>query len=365
MQYFKALMLSVGFLCGSMVTTQAETRHIHLIKVFDNENHDYVIREGCRSIEFGIDQEVNLLAANLGILSVIEYDLTGPNFSLRRLDEVLNYEMSYQERDIVIFAYVGHGFRDPGSASPYPNLYFRTYDQSVNFAEVQERIQDKNPSLLINIVVACNVTVKDYNTPPPYQSVNAAPEVVTLPKSGRSGRIYQGLFADEPGVTKVVNLFSAEREYYTFISNDGGIFFNEILYTFQEVLGGQPFNSWSDICATISRRTIARSERKGMAQRPLCEYAIRLTPVMVPGETTSRSLFVPSACELAARDLRRKQRDQLRQLRRLHRDNMRQARRNNDDRNTRRLLAQEQRVEYENRKLRHEKEYQRHLQLCR
>lgn len=363
MQYFKSLLLGLGILCVVATELQAETRHIHLIKVFDNENHDYVIREGCRSIGFGIDQEVNLLAANLGILSVIEYDLTGPNFSLRRLDEVLDYEMSYQERDIVIFAYVGHGFRDPGSPSPYPNLYFRAYEQSINFAEIQERIQDRNPSLLINIVVACNVTVTDYSTPPPYQSINSAPEVVTLPKSGRSGRIYQGLFADEPGMTKVVNLFSAEREYYTFISNDGGIFFNEILYTFQEVLGGQPFNSWSDICATISRRTIARSERKGMQQKPLCEYTIRLSPVTIPAGR-SRSLFEPTACEMAGRDLRRTQREQLRQLRRMHRGNMKQARRNDTSREDRRLLAQEQRVEYESRKLRHEKEYQRHLQQC-
>ncbi|MEL6835779.1 MAG: hypothetical protein AAFY48_00325 [Bacteroidota bacterium] len=364
MQYITSLLLGLGIICVVANGLQAETRHIHLIKVFDNENHDYVIREGCRSIGFGIDQEVSLLAANLGILSVIEYDLTGPNFSLRRLDQVLDYEMAYQERDIVIFAYVGHGFRDPGSPSPYPNLYFRTYDQSVNFAEIQERIQEKNPSLLINIVVACNVTVTDYSVPPPYQSTNAAPEVVTLPKSGRSGRIYQGLFADEPGVSKVVNLFSAEKEYYTFISNDGGIFFNEILYTFQEVLGGQPFNNWSDICATIARRTIARSERKGMQQRPLCEYSIRLSPVTVPAGR-SRSLFEPSACELAARDLRRGQKEQLRQLRRLHRGNMKQARRSGNSREGRRLLAQEQRVEYESRKLRHEKEYQRHLQQCR
>lgn len=364
MQYLKLLLLSLGVLCVGLNQVKAETRHIHLIKVFDNENHDYVIREGCRSIGFGIDQEVRLLAANLGILSVIEYDLTGPNFSLKRLDEVLNYEMAYQERDIVIFAYVGHGFRDAGAPSPYPNLYFRAYEQSVNFGEIQERIQEKNPSLLVNIVVACNVTVTDYSTPPPYQSVNATPDVVSLPKAGRSGSIYQGLFADEPGVTKVVNLISADREYYTFISNDGGIFFNEILYTFQEVLGGSPFNSWTDICATIARRTVARSQRKGMQQQPLCEYAIRLTPITVPAGR-SRSFFEPSACELAGRDLRRTQREQLRQLRRRHRDNMREARRHGDNRNTRRLIAQEQRVEYENRKLRHEKEYQRHLQNCR
>ncbi|PSR15044.1 MAG: hypothetical protein DA408_16340 [Bacteroidetes bacterium] len=363
MHYQLRMVLCLGFLWLATGFLQAETRHIHLIKVFDNENHDYVIREGCRSIGFGIDQEVQLLAVNLGILNVIEYEISGPRFNLKKLDGVLDYEMAYQERDIVIFVYVGHGFRDPGSSSPYPNLYFSSYQESVNFAEIQERIQDKNPSLLINIVVACNVTVTDQSVPPPYQFVNGPPEVASLPKAGRSVRAYQQLFADEPSVCKVVNLFSAEREYYTFLSNDGGIFFNEILYTFQEVLGGEAYRNWGEVCTTIADRTVMRSERLGMKQKPLCEYALRLSPVAVAAPR-SRSLFEPSPCELEARDLRQNQRAQLHDLRRLHRDNMRDARRTGDDRNARRLLAQEQRVEYENRKLRHEKEYQRHLQLC-
>lgn len=363
MQLIKRLAIGLAILCLVTGTLLAETRHIHLIKVFDNENHDYTIREGCRSIGFGIDQEVQLLAANLGILSVIEYNVSGPNFGLKRLDEVINYEMSYQERDIIIFVYIGHGFRDSGSSSPYPNLYFSSYDQSVNFAEIKEQIEDKNPSLLLNIVVACNVTVTDMSVPPPYQSINTVPEVVALPKSTRSDMAYRGLFADEPGVTKVVNLLSSDREYFTFISNDGGLFFNEILYTFQEVLAGQVYGSWSEVCATISRRTAARAEHKGMKQKPLCEYALRLSPITVPANR-SRNLFDPSACELAGRGLRHNQRRQLRELRRQHREFMRNARRQGKDRASRRLLAQEQRVEFEDRKLRHEKEYQRHLQNC-
>ncbi|MEL7222208.1 MAG: hypothetical protein AAGJ93_12870 [Bacteroidota bacterium] len=363
MQLLKQLAGCLVFLCMFTSSLSAETRHIHLIKVFDNENHDYTIREGCRSIGFGINQEVQLLAANLGILSVIEYDVSGPNFDLHRLDEVLNYEMAYQERDIVIFVYVGHGFRDPGSNSPYPNLYFNSYNESVNFEEIKERIEDKNPSLLLNIVIACNVTITDMSVPPPYQSINTTPDVVSLPKGVRADRAYRGLFEDEPGVTKVVNMLSSDKEYFTFISNDGGLFFNEILYTFQEVLGGQVYSSWSDICKTVARRTSVRAERKGMQQKPYCEYALRLSPVTVPAER-GRSLFEPSACELAGRGLRRGQRGQLRQMRRQHRDLMKIARRRGDSRSERRLLAQQQRVEFENRKLRHEKEYQRHLQNC-
>lgn len=341
---------------------QAETRHIHVLKVFDNENPDYILREGCRSIGYGIDQEIRMMANNLGILNVIEYDLSGPNFNLKRLDHVLNYEMSYLERDIVIFVYVGHGFRDPESTNPYPKLYFNGYDKSVDFVEIQERIQDKNPSLLLNIIIACNVTVTDQDEPPPYESINSAPEMVTL-KAGRAGSAYEQLFADEPGVSKVVNLFSADQEYYTFISNDGGVFFNEILYTFQEALGGRSFSGWQDICTTIATRTATRSSIKGILQKPLCEYTIRLSPIEVPTRR-GKTLLSLSACELSARNIRQNQRKQLRSLRRVHRSNMRDARRAHEDKGSRRLLAQEQRVEYENSKLRHEKDYQRRLQEC-
>ncbi|RMF01141.1 MAG: hypothetical protein D6772_05290 [Bacteroidetes bacterium] len=340
----------------------AETRHIHLIKLLDNENPNYVIREGCRSISYAIDQEVNLLAANLGIDNVISYNLSGPNFRLDKLDQVLDYDMAYQERDIVIVVYVGHGFRDAGSTSPYPNLYFNSYDQSVNYADVLLRLQDMNPSLLMNIVIACNVTVQDYSAPPPYQAVNTAPEVVAMPKTARHRGIYTSLFADEPGLTKVVNLFSADQEYYTFLSNDGGIFFNEIIYTLQDVLAGGDYSGWNDICAKIAARTEERSARKAMTQKPRCRYEITYGPVEL---RASSSLLTDTECKLVNRNLRRQQRQELRQLRRQHRERMRSVRRAGADRNQRRLLAREQRVEYENRKLSHEKEYQRRLLACR
>lgn len=159
--------------------------------------------------------------------------------------------MFYQERDIVIFVYVGYGFCDVNFFSFYFNFYFRVYEQLINFVEIQECIQEKNFSFLVNIVVVCNVIVMDYNMLLFYQLVNVVFEIVILFKAGCLGVIYQGFFVDELGVIKVVNFFSVDCEYYIFILNDGGIFFNEILYIFQEVLGGQFFNNWSDICVMI------------------------------------------------------------------------------------------------------------------
>lgn len=365
MQHVLRVAVCLVWVWVSSSPLQAETRHIHLIKVFDSENADYVIREGCRSVGFGIEREVQLLANSLGILNVIPYEVSGPNFSAAYLDQVIDYDMSYQERDIVIFVYVGHGFRDPLGGSAYPSFYFKGYDEAVNFLDIQERIQDKNPSVLLNIVVACNVTVTDRSLPPPFESINIMPEELTQlpPPNSRYGAAYEGLFAEEPGMSKVVNLFSADKEFYTFISNDGGIFFNEILYTFQEALSGRLANGWSEICTTIAHRTVARSRIKGLEQQPLCEYALRLSPVTIRPDD-KRGWLAPTPCAQTARRMRDDQKDELRTLRRSHRSAMRDIRDDDAGRGQRRLLAQSQRVEYETRKLRHEKEYQRQLQQC-
>lgn len=356
--------MAAGLFLFLTTLVQAETRHIHVLKIFDNHNHDYVIREGCRSIGFGLDEEVRQLEASLGITNVITYDISGDNFNLAYLDQVLDYEMAYQERDIVILAFVGHGFRSPTTLSPYPDLYFNSYTESVNFADIQERVLEKNPSLLLNIVIACNVTQTDRSTPPPYRSVNAPPSTVSLKGMGRQENLYQGLFADEEGYTKVINLISAAQEYYTFISNDGGIFFNEILYTLHETLAGYAYRGWQEICQTIATRTVQKSERYGLAQLPYCQYEVRLNPVEVPAPR-SHSLLEPSPCMLAARDLRQDQRQELRDMRRRHRHEMREARRGGADRSQRRILGRRQRVAYEEQKLYHEQNYQRRLQACR
>lgn len=357
---------ALGTLILLLATTtqvQAETRHIHVLKILDDASPEYVIREGCRSIGYGIDQEVALMKDKLGILNVIEYTISGSNFSRERLDEVLEYDMEYMERDIVVLVYVGHGFRPPGSDSPFPSLYFNGYEEAIDFGEVQELILEKNPSLLLSIVIACNVTQADPSLPPPYLGDNEAPPVVTLQRKGlRRTEPYWQLFADQPGVTKCIDLISADREYYTFLSRDGGIFFSEVLYTFQEVFTDLSYSSWDAICSDISERTQLRSQERGLAQQPVCRYYVRMNPVVVPARV--EAVRSRSYCKDQLRDLRRDQRQALRDLRRTHRQQLRQLRQEGGRAEARQLLGRQHRAELANWKLQHAQEYHRGLQHC-
>lgn len=359
----RLLVMALLVVGGSAYLGATETRHIHLLKIFDDNSSNYVIREGCRSINFGIDQEIDLIRHYLGVTNVWEYQIRGANFSRDRIDDILDYELEYQERDIVILVYVGHGFRNPGIQDPLPQLYVNSYSAALSLSDIQQRILERSPSLLISMVVACNVTQLDSNQPPPYLGDNAAPPIVSM-KGGiqRALRPYQELFADQEGLTKVIDLISSDREYYTFLSQDGGIFFNEVLYAFREAFTNHLTADWNMICDFVTARTRTRSQERGLLQQPYCRYYLQMNPVRVT--VAAHQEHRPSYCRQRLKGVRRQQRQQLKDLRRQHRQAFRQLRQGGADRYQRKLLAQSQRLEVETLKFQHQQSYSRQWQQC-
>ncbi|MGB3545326.1 MAG: hypothetical protein WBA17_00015 [Saprospiraceae bacterium] len=349
--------------CLLLVTwsiARAETRYIHVLRIMDDLNQQYTIREGCRSVSYGLDREVEMVRNQLGITEVIQYDISGTNFSRERLDDILEYDMAYQERDIIFVVYVGHGFRPPGDRGMFPNLYFQSYEQSLSFDDVRTRLLDLNPSLLLNIVVACNVEQLDPLAPPPYLEDNRPPPVAVLPP-GRPRRVepYLQLFADQESYTKVIDLVSAQPGQYTYLTTDGGIFFSEVMHAFHEVFTDKIYQNWTDVCSNITQNTVQRSQLAGTTQLPICQYTLWLNPVTVslPAVPMSRS-----QCKQLAREVRSTQRSELRNLRRSHRAQA--CTQEYRGREVRRLLRDRQRVELAQLRFRHETDYQRRLQQC-
>lgn len=351
------LFISLFFVFG---TLRAETRHIHVIKMLDDNSTNPVISDGCRSIDYGIDQELQLMKLYLGITDIHYYHVSGTNFSRARLQEVIDYELSYQERDIIVVVYAGHGYREPHSQSRYPKLYFNNYAESMEFEDLRWQLIQKNPSMLINMVIACNVTQLDHSVPPPYLEDGTPPPIASLtPKSVRRAEPYLRMFADQPGYTKVVDFVSADVGKYTFMTRDGGIFFNEILFSFQELFTDGTINNWAQVCRIVSDRTIHRSNQRLMAQTPYCDYNIVLSSLLDP-----EPVYVDArACRQAAKGLRKTQRQQLKYLRRSHREQIRNLPRG--DREQRQLLVLRQRSERASLKVNQEQNYQRQLALCR
>lgn len=355
---------SLLFLClctGIPTLITAETRHIHVIQMLDDNSPTYLIREGCRSIDYGVQREVDRMQRALGISDVHYYRLNGLNFTGEALDFVIDYQLAYQERDIVIFVYAGHGFRDAGSSKPLPKLYFQGYDTAQEGDDIRIRLLEKNPSVLINIIVACNAIQRDHRIAPT-QPEDHGQGGQRLSAQARSTRPYHLLFSDQPGFTKVIDLVSSEREYETFMSRDGGIFFSEVLYALEEVFSEELLTSWPTICEYIENQTLIRTQERGLRQKPYCAYNVfRSLDDGTITITTTEYTSGPVNCRLATRQLRKQQKGELRQLRRRHRQESSRL----PSRDQRRLTVARQRQEVSTMKYVHLQDYQRQAGSCK
>lgn len=334
----------------------AETRHIHVIQMLDDQSPTYLIREGTRSIDYGVQREVDRMKAQLGISDVHYYRLNGQYFNRAGLDFVLDYQLAYQERDIIIFVYAGHGFRDAGSENRLPKLYFGGYDTALEADELRIRLLEKNPSVLINLLVACNSRQSDHRVAPPRPEdegpgenrLNRVPSPINV-------RPYHVLFSDQPGYTKVIDLASADREYETFMSRDGGIFFSEVLYALHEVFADERLTTWPGICSFIQEQTVLRTRQRGLRQKPYCAYNVFRSIDRDVVTVAAAGAGPAISCRQLERQLRREQRGALKDLRRRHRREARALR----GRDARRLAHRRQRQEVSQMKYVHLQEAQR------
>lgn len=348
-------------LLNGLTTLQAETRHIHVIQMLDDNSPTYLIREGCRSIDYGIQREVDRVQQALGISDVHYYRLSGLNFNRESLDFVVDYQLSYQERDIIIFVYTGHGFRNAGSPNQLPKLYFDGYDSALEGDELRLKLVEKNPSLLINLVIACNAVQRNHRVAPS-QPEDEGPTQNRLSTEPRNPQAYEVLFSDQPGFTKVIDLVSSDREYETYISRDGGIFFSEVLYAFEEVFVDQRLGSWQAVCSYITDQTLLRTANRQLPQKPYCAYNVFRSmsdaPVVIePTDYPSG----PVNCRRAARDMRKNQRKELKTLRRRHRREIAALK----VRELRQLASRRQKQETAQMKYVHLQVYQRQMGSCK
>lgn len=354
-------LLLLCLVLSGLSSLHAETRHIHVIQMLDDNSPTYLIREGCRSIDYGVQREVDRVKDALGISNVHYYRLNGLNFNRESLEFVVDYQLSYQERDIIIFVYTGHGFRDAGSPNQLPKLYFNGYDSAMEGDELRLRLVEKNPSLLLNIVIACNAVQRDHRVAPG-QPEDDEPGQNRLAGSQQNPRAYEILFADQPGFTKVIDLVSSDREFETYISRDGGIFFSEVLYAFEEVFVDQRLSNWDAVCNYIKDQTLLRTANRQLPQKPYCAYnifrAMADAPVVITATDYPAGLV---NCRKSARELRKEQRQDLKALRRRHRTEIAGL----SSRNERRLTGSRQDTEMARMKYVHLQDYQRQLESCK
>ncbi|MCP4438318.1 MAG: hypothetical protein GY810_05175 [Aureispira sp.] len=271
----------IALLCLQTSEAQYETRHLHVLRIMDSLNYSPIIRQASVSISRRVDQEVDALMHNLGILTVHNYHITGYNFTPEYLAEVVEEDMMYCEGDIVMIVYVGHGFQSIENTTQYPQFYMGgSTKNSVYYTDLLMDIIDKKPSVVLSIVNACNDEIGEYTYAPKTPTrnqyvVHAAPKY----NNRRSAR-YRELFKPQSSyMATVIEFFSSKEGQATYVMPDGGIFFNEAIDALQLYLSSAYAVVWSDIFTTVSKKTIQKSLNEiDEIQMPICQVQYYMHP---------------------------------------------------------------------------------------
>lgn len=309
----KAFMLFIFISCSELINAQDK---VHLIKILDFNELEYVLRANASHVEATMEKEIEVLAKNLNIpeSGIISHDLYGPKFTREGiLGELRNLQC---ENDIVVIVYFGHGFKSETNTTEYPDLYIANLDNSINFSDVLGIIKKKKPNFMLSVVSTCQEHYTNFTNPyppiiPPTQrqirTYTASPVVYEV----RQPQRYQDLFKREEAQnfqTVSIEFLSCSDGEVSYFSDDqvfgGGYFFEEFIKIFHDnLLKPTEKINWTSIAEETYKNTVlaSKDEPKGI-QHPYClvdfisksgesttklltENVLNFKPVNIPADT--------------------------------------------------------------------------------
>lgn len=340
------------------ISAQTDSRHIHLIKVLDTYNPDPIMRMAAQSVNHKIDSEVFVIASKLGIDRefIHSYNITGSSFSAEALENTLLVDLSYCRGDIIFFTSLSHGIRPASHSGLYPCLYFGEDQPIYDLNEAFRTIMDMHPSIFISLVNACNKGLAPNQTEPITPSLDESIAVADVQASQRSALRYKELFKQRNGYILRVDLLSAGKGNYSYITPQGGYFFSSFLQHFRTNLQSHKDGTWDAIIIGTERDTedavLAEIAKR---QRPYCSYSneIILESAVMAFESRksrrrqrwSRARKQRYNCRQAKKEHRGHYADIVRDLRQKHNKEMRQARRSGRSRSNIRSLRKQHQSE--------------------
>jgi|GEM_PF-3567389 len=354
---------------------ETEARYIHVLKILDTNSPNPTIKEACKIVSRQIDNEASAIAQNLDIESdnIYTYNATGANFTKRYLTNVINQDMSYCLGDIVLVAYLGHGFRTTDNLTNLPQLYMGNYEESIHFQDVIHNIAMKKPSIIFSIVNACHTKVDARDIvsypPPVFFLPQKAPESIKpFPASQRKTNRYKELFPSRLNGSRqelrsalTITLLSSKEGNYTYLTKDGGLFFPAVLNTLHKHLSQANPTNWNLVANEIKEKTQQQASRLNVIQEPATYIDYYLFPV-----EDYLSWNAKKAEKQEKRSMKKQHRNQLQALRTQHKSEMKKFRLLNErardqklKRQSRRILASKQRTAFLQMKKRQRKELNR------
>lgn len=148
--------------------------------------------------------------------------------------------LEFEEDDVVIFYYSGHGYRTQSKeGNPWPNLYFSIVDEGIDLSLIRDVLEEKNPRFLIVMADVCNSFVPDDFAPPLIQKLwfNGVDENIIEAN-------YLSLFKETEGTLLIS---SSEIGEYSWGTNSGGLFTVAFLQNLQKTVKNNDYPEWEMI----------------------------------------------------------------------------------------------------------------------
>jgi len=247
----------IGVLLFFTIASPSYAQTLYAIVVAGTNMSNETLSKGITKSFNEIDHELSLIPRYTN-LKLKKYYFTGDNFSGKLLKKAIN-GIHCNHNDVILFYYLGHGFRYDNQIDRWPNL-FVTYDPedtisnsqlrlySVPFQWIINQLNNKGARLTITIDESCNSKI---NTPVPV--VKDIKGLGSLAMNIRNPERYKELFEYSSGT---ISVSSSKPGQTSVVSRDDGGYFTE---SFIEELKEQTSISNSADWKTIFEKTKERT----------------------------------------------------------------------------------------------------------
>ena len=242
------------------------------------------IGPGCQTNVDKVKDFLNTTGSQLGIKVEIN-EFIGDNYTRSNITRALDgLNLDNPDSTILVFYISGHGFNYPNPPSQFAILGVHPTKKRMKQSEfhsnglslelhVHPKLLATNARLVLTFGEACNTPIRDLQVPQ---------ELINLQglrvMSGNVNKRYEELFLETQGDLLSTSSQLGEDSWMDMNEDAGGIWTNQFLAAFQQVINQDETASWADVLDAAREKTLAETVAMGTPQHALAKHRLVNTP---------------------------------------------------------------------------------------
>ncbi len=266
----------VIFLC--LLGFQIYASTLHAIVIAATNDDIPKVAKGAQESFDDVKREIKYIEKYTD-LYVKTYYCSGSSFNRSKVANIIN-NLDVGSDDVILFHYIGHGWRSTNQPSNWPNLsigyeedeygdILDEEDKAVDFDIIQRALRGKGARLIIALADACN----NRQNSGYYEWDGIRGNASLSASTGRSSRVYKQLFENASGYVVAGAASSGQKAYIS--AEDGGYFTSSFVEVLKETTTFSQSASWEDIVKRTKRRTTQLAKGENKTQTPMSSISVR------------------------------------------------------------------------------------------